>query len=176
MNSKICFKCNIDKSFSEYYVHSQMKDGHLNKCKDCTKKDVNKRTVPRICIECGNHFMATPNEVKRKGGGAKTCSRNCYYIYQPKMLERKWAGNTNYARLHKWIQRKLGKPSLCVFCGTSDGKFEWSNISGKYREDISDWQRLCIKCHRKFDDIGNKAWITRRKNQASSITSINLIR
>jgi hypothetical protein len=118
--------------------------------------------ISKYCLECKRPFMALNTEVKR--GGGKYCSRTCYFLYQPKMLEEKWNGKRGYFGLHKWIQRKKGKPSLCEFCQKSEGKFEWSNISGKYYEDVSDWQRLCIKCHRTYDKTGTKAWITRRAN------------
>ena len=38
-NSKICFKCKIEKIISDFYKGRAMKDGHLNKCIECSKLD-----------------------------------------------------------------------------------------------------------------------------------------
>jgi hypothetical protein len=43
MESKKCIICNIEKVVSDYYVHRQMADGHLNKCKQCCKSQAAER-------------------------------------------------------------------------------------------------------------------------------------
>lgn len=45
---KTCFKCQRELPLSEFYRHKRMADGHLNKCKDCTRKDVTDHRLKNI--------------------------------------------------------------------------------------------------------------------------------
>ena len=36
---KLCFRCGSIKPLADFYKHSRMADGHLNKCKPCTLQD-----------------------------------------------------------------------------------------------------------------------------------------
>lgn len=66
-----------------------------------------------------------------------------------------WKGDdANYGSKHIWVYRRLGQPHYCEHCKRSDLKhrqYHWANVSGEYKRIISDWIRLCVKCHKKYD-------------------------
>lgn len=59
-----------------------------------------------------------------------------------------------YGGIHRWVVRQLGKPQKCSKCNTIKyHRYEWANISRKYKRELTDWIRLCVPCHRKYDGI-----------------------
>jgi len=60
-----------------------------------------------------------------------------------------WKGeDVGYVPLHIWVRKHLGKPSKCEHCQSTDKKrYEWANLSGKYKRNLYDWIRLCRGCH-----------------------------
>jgi len=48
MQSKSCFKCHQALPLDAFYKHAAMADGHLNKCKECTRKDAAEHRLKHI--------------------------------------------------------------------------------------------------------------------------------
>lgn len=127
------------------------------------------------CEICGKEFKVSPSRHNRaiqnpKLYTPKACSMVCNRIRlrginrSPKTQfttekvtgenNANWKGDkVGYSALHDWVRRVLGTPMQCENCGTTTHRqFEWANLSGEYKRDISDWARLCKMCHVLIDD------------------------
>lgn len=107
--SKTCFKCGIDKPLSEFYAHSEMKDGFLNKCKSCTRKDVK---------ENGNKYDFTEKGVIRviyKTQKRNSIKRKMSAPNYSKKEFSKWLYSNGFKNLYdEWVlsnHDKFKKPS-----------------------------------------------------------------
>lgn len=105
---KKCFKCDIEKDLKEFYKHEQMIDGHLNKCIECTKKDVK-----------GSSYDRTEKGVIRviyKTQKANSKKRKMNPPNYTKEEFREWLYNNNFKNIYnKWVEYgylKEFKPSV----------------------------------------------------------------
>lgn len=136
---KECFKCHRLLPISEFYRHSMMADGHLNKCKECTRCDViqNRRLRVDYYMEYDNKRSALPHRVaKRKQILACQAEEN-----PEKMKARYAAGN---ALRDGHIRREP-----CYFCG---GKENLEMHHPDYSQPLRVYW-LCRTCHRKLDNM-----------------------
>lgn len=103
MKKKDCFKCGERKPLTAFYKHPQMKDGRVNKCKECNKQDVRKNRRKRI-----DYYRA----YDRKRGSRQTDEyRKRYTEENPiKYGARVMVGNAVRSG-------KIEKPDTCQECG-----------------------------------------------------------
>jgi len=94
MYMKICFKCKQEKPLSEYYKHSQMSDGHVNKCKVCNKLDV-KKDYYRKCND--------PLFIEKERIRSKEKYHRLNYLERSKILNKNkpWRNSSKYKGLHR---------------------------------------------------------------------------
>ena len=64
-----------------------------------------------------------------------------------------WKGDKVKIRgLHQWVERHLGVLNKCEYCESTTAKrYDWANKSRRYLRELSDWVRLCRKCHIAYD-------------------------
>jgi len=102
ITTKQCFKCMKTKPLTAYYKHRQMGDGHLGKCKECTKLDA---TTHR------NNNLDKIREYDRGRGFRGT--RGKVYKQTPKRIDSNcnFCGSTNNLEKH---HPDYSKPSWVV--------------------------------------------------------------
>lgn len=76
MITKICFKCGILKELNDFYKHPEMSDGHLGKCKECTKKD----TSANYRKNRGHYMEYEKRRGSLRGGTAQKAHRKAAHV------------------------------------------------------------------------------------------------
>ena len=146
MTTKTCFKCLRALDLSDFYKHPRMGDGHLGKCKDCTRADTEDR---RKKLEATNaDWVLSERERHRikqrdrraKGIGIQTAAeamaaRNAY---RSKFPEKHTAKNAlSYA-----VKKGRVKKKPCEVCGKEKAQAHHDDYSKPL-----DVRWLCVKHH-----------------------------
>lgn len=151
MTSKTCFKCNETKPLADYYRHAMMADGHLNKCKDCTCKDVRQ------------HRLINPEKVRaydnaRASLPHRRAMRQAY-------AERYEVQSPEKRAAHHAVSRAIRDGKLekrpCAFCSSAEA-VEAHHHDYSKPLDVT-W--LCKPCHRRFHALERMA--TYRQGEAA---------
>ena len=150
-NSKTCFKCNIHQPLSEFYKHKEMADGHLNKCKKCTKSDVSKNRTDNIdyYLEYDRARGMREDRVSARAEYAKTEAG----IIVGNRAKVKWQSeNTLKVYAHRIYTSfiKKNKDKKKDFCENCFAKGVRINAHHDDYAKPLDVRYLCSKCHTKW--------------------------
>ena len=109
METKKCFKCGQEKQLFEFYKHPKMLDGHLGKCKECTKKDVHE-----------NYHKNREHYAKYEKGRFKRPERKKQAIEYQKKRRRKYPARYHANNLtNSAIRDKRLIKGKCEICGAT---------------------------------------------------------
>jgi len=146
MDTKKCFKCGEVKPLSEFYKHSQMKDGHLNKCKECAKRDVFEDRIknPEKLKERDRKRNALPHRIEKRKKyaqsphGKEICNK----------AKKKWTKKNPLKRLaSRMVNNALRDGRLqkgpCEVCGST---YRIHGHHDDYYKPL-EVRWLCPKCH-----------------------------
>ena len=123
---KTCFKCEEEKPLAEYYRHKQMGDGHLNKCKACTKADVAQHRADNI---------VRIRAYDRARGARQS----------PEYLREWRRKNPDKDKAHRLVRKHLKNPRVCSECPST------LHVEA-HHDDYSkplDVRWLCAACHKQ---------------------------
>ena len=129
--NKKCFKCGCSLPLSEFYPHPRMADGHLNKCKECTKRDVRQHRRDNPSVRKYDRERRRDKEAKRQYGIS-------YRDRYPQKLKA-------HRAVHAAVRRGDLVRKPCEQCGAAKVEAHHDD----YSQPLSvRW--LCPLCHRRW--------------------------
>lgn len=146
---KVCFKCGRDLPLSEYYKHSRMADGHLNKCKECTKKDVHTKYVENA---------QDPSYVEKERARGRDKYKRLYGNFNPEIFDTRpkvrrfeMYSRTSMTRdTRRRVQARYPElvltPDICVHHWTYSRPYHVYLVSKKTHTEIHHLTRYIIDC------------------------------
>lgn len=129
---KKCFKCGVEKQLDEFYKHPQMKDGRVNKCKECNKKDVRDNRSKNL-----DYYRDYDNR-RFKENGSRSRPSKAYRKDNPKKY---WA---HTALSNAVRDGKIVRPQSCDQCGENHRSIHGHHDDYDKPLDVR-W--LCPPCH-----------------------------
>lgn len=163
---KVCFKCGAEKPLADFYKHKKMADGHLNKCKECTKTDVSSNRKDNL--EYYLHYDRNRPNAEARNAAISRQRKARYHAdddFRARVLgeRQRWAERNPQKRRAQHAvsnavrDEKLSRPDICEHCGTAERRIQahhWSYSPEHWLDVI--W--LCTKCHgaehRRLNGLG----------------------
>jgi ribosome-binding protein aMBF1 (putative translation factor) len=108
VEQKLCTSCGEHKNATEFYAHKAMKDGHLNKCKDCVKFRVRKHRENNDSVREYDKRRYRENLERRAKSAARTKEHRLKF--PEKYKARTAVGNA--------IRDKRLTKKPCMVCGS----------------------------------------------------------
>ena len=122
---KRCFKCGVVKNIDEFYRHSAMADGHLGKCKECTKKDSTERRNKKI--EEVRAYDRKRTTLPHRTAMRDEWSKTPYGKIQSNEAKQRWAEkNPEKIKAHQSLDNAVRDRKVikfpCQICGSEDSE------------------------------------------------------
>lgn len=112
--------------------------------------------LAKVCAnpDCRITFVKKKRDTHKHFATQRFCSISCSKMGISKgSLNNNWRGDdVGYQGVHIWMRKTYGQPEFCEHCKTSEHRmYHWANISREYKRERSDWLRLCVPCHHRYD-------------------------
>ena len=154
---KVCFKCEIKKPLSEFYKHSQMADGHVNKCKECNKKDVRKNY--RVNIDHYKTYEKSRADIPHRVDARCQYSQTDAGKESHNKAKKAWSKRNPIKRLASHMinnavrDGKIIKPDTCEDCKSKPNRLHGHHCDYAFPL-VVNW--LCPACHNKWHKVNGE--------------------